>query len=282
MGKMRSKLVFAIAISIAGMLIAQMVLYTLHMVFHWDTRFNLIQVCHSFLRKWGMVSLSYALNALVLYTLLLAVLLVGRQIYLTVRFTRQFQRLADWSVTGRLCQRYKLRDNSLLVIAYPTPLAFTMGFLYPKIVLSDALLQLLDDNELDAVVFHERFHQKHRDPLKTFLLTVCAAVLWYVPILSWLRSHYQMLREVLADREAINRIGTAADLGSALLKLWKKSRQAALPFVHVSFADSIINYRIRHILNPSAELSFPLPVRQLLISFQVFVLLCFLFCMARL
>jgi Zn-dependent protease with chaperone function len=68
-----------------------------------------------------------------------------------------------------------------------------MGFLNPKIILSTGLFNLLDKNELEAAIYHELYHKKHRAPLKIFLLSLFAS------ILKWFHQKYKIIREVLAD-----------------------------------------------------------------------------------
>ncbi len=38
----------------------------------------------------------------------------------------------------------------------------------PKVVMSEGLLQTFSDEEIDAIIFHEEYHQKNWDPLKLF------------------------------------------------------------------------------------------------------------------
>lgn len=47
--------------------------------------------------------------------------------------------------------------------------AFTIGVTHPKIVVSEGVFQSFTEEEIDAIVLHEEYHQKSH-PLKLFLL----------------------------------------------------------------------------------------------------------------
>ncbi|UUZ82422.1 hypothetical protein LJK88_50060 [Paenibacillus sp. P26] len=51
-----------------------------------------------------------------------------------------------------------------------------------------------------------------------------------------------------------------------------------MPFPNVSFADTSINYRIRLILNPEAEIPLKLPLTPTMISIQALLFLGAMFC----
>ena len=282
MAKNQSKMIFIACTLIAGTILFQMGVYVLYMLMGWDLKFNLIQVCHSAVKSLGLSSAEYILDALVFYTVLLSIWKIGKQLFTARSMYKKLLLYKNEQLTWELNGRYNEGKGKFIVTSCSVPIAVTMGFVNPKIVLSTGLLDLLDENELEAVIYHELHHKQHRDPLKIFLLSLFASIMWYIPILKWFHQRYKIVKEVLADDYAINKLGSSRDLGSALLKMVKTGKQANMPFSYVSFADTSVNYRIKYILDPLTELPLKLPIMLTVTSIYVFFMLCILFILALL
>ncbi len=138
-------------------------------------------------------------------------------------------------------------------------------------------MQLLNEDEMEAVIYHELYHQNSRDPLKIFLISLISSTIWYIPILKWFHQKHKIVKELLADEYAMEKQGNPADLGSALLKMIKVGNQIKMPFSYVSFADTSVNYRIKYILDPLTEPSLKFPVKLTVMSLYIFFMLCGLF-----
>jgi len=270
----RSKLIFGSCVVIAGVIFFQMGMYALHVLLGWGLDYNVIQFCTSLVRKLGLASVGYVLDVLVFYTIFLSVWITAKQLFLSHKAYQRITVYRHEQLTIEINQQYAAGKHHITVMCHPEPIAFTMGFLKPKIILSTGLLQLLDKTELDAVILHELYHQKHGDPVKTFVLHLLATVMWYLPIINCLMQKYKMIRELLADQYAVNEQGTPTHVGSALLKLLKKGQATPLPFSHVSFADTSINYRIKQLLDPQTNIPLTFPLKQTVISLQMLLLLC--------
>jgi beta-lactamase regulating signal transducer with metallopeptidase domain len=277
MSKNRSRVIFIMCTCIAGTILFQMGMYVLYVLLGWDPKFNLIQVCHSVARSLGLSSVEYMLDALVFYTVFLSIWEIGKQLFAANKIDKRLAVYRHEQLTQEINRKYNEGNQDFTVISCLAPIAVTMGFLNPKIILSTGLFNLLDKNELEAAIYHELYHKKHRDPLKIFLLSLFASIMWYIPILKWFHQKYKIIREVLADHYAINRQGTPVDLGSALLKMLKTVNRANMPFSYVSFADTSVNYRIKYILDPQTEIPLKLPFMLTITSIYVFLMLCILF-----
>ncbi|MFM1651630.1 M56 family metallopeptidase [Brevibacillus sp. B_LB10_24] len=273
MWKSRSRLIFISCVLIAGTILLQMGMYALHILLGQEIAFNLIQVCQNGMHLLGLSSLGYVLDAFVFYTLLSAVWKTAEQMLATKKMYTKLQTCRHPALTDEINQKYGSNNRDFLVVSHPAPLAFTMGLFHPRIILSTGLFHALEREELEAVIYHELYHQRHGDPFKTFLLSLFASVLCYIPILKWLQQKYKIIREVLADSDAIVRMGTAVHLGSALVKLLKQGNPAQQPFAHVSFTEASINYRIKRILDPEAEFPLQLPPAPTMVSIYVLLLL---------
>lgn len=273
----RSKMLFFSSVFTAGVILSQMAMYLAHVLFGWRLSFNVFQLCGNWIRSSGFFFVEYVLDALVMSTFALFLWALAQQICGSYRAFRKIQACRNDPCTHEMNVRFAGGKQELIVVSHPQPIAFTAGFLRPTIVLSTGLLELLDDSELEAVVRHELFHKRSRDPLATFVTLICARALWYIPILKWCHHHYKISREILADHYAMRTMGSSVALGSALLKLLKKDRPDLMAFAHVSFADTSMNYRIRQILDPQAEIPFRIPLTPAVISLKVVVGLTALF-----
>jgi hypothetical protein len=104
------------------------------------------------------------------------------------------------------------------VVDSASPTAFCGGYLTPSIYLSRGALELLDANELRAVVAHERHHARRRDPLRLLVARALAAALFFIPLLRRMAERYEAIGELAADEAAVRDLERRGPLASALLK----------------------------------------------------------------
>jgi hypothetical protein len=97
--------------------------------------------------------------------------------------------------------------------------AVTVGLWRPRVLMSTAMVALLDDGELHAILTHERHHVMHRDPLKVWLAYTLTDALFFLPLARDLREAYMVRKELSADRDVIGSPRQKQDLARALLKL---------------------------------------------------------------
>ncbi|WP_042147181.1 M56 family metallopeptidase [Paucisalibacillus sp. EB02] len=277
MSKRQSSLLFILSLAISGTILFQMGLYVISIFAGWNVKFNLVTVCHSWLKELGLSSLEYVLDGLVIYTLLCMVWKIGSHWMQTIKMKRRFYFYKEKQLTIEMNQVFGSEKEEIIVISHPTPFAITMGFVCPKIIFTTGLINLLTDDELIAVLSHEKYHKANRDPFKVFLLSLSSSIIWYIPIQKWFHHKYSVIQEVLADEFAIKQQETSVNLGSALLKMLKIGKQEKMPFTYVSFADTSVNYRIEYILNPIKGVRLQIPIRIVILSLSIFSLICGLF-----
>jgi hypothetical protein len=104
------------------------------------------------------------------------------------------------------------------VVADRRPFSFCYWFRDPRICVSTALVRRLGTDELRAVLLHERYHLRHRDPLRLVIARYFAAGLYVVPVVEELASFYALQKEIAADDDAVRHVGVAP-LAAALYKL---------------------------------------------------------------
>lgn len=122
---------------------------------------------------------------------------------------RHLDRLA---IQGRLA----IAGARVLVFEGERPDAFCAGYLRPRIYVSRAVLELLEPEELEAVISHERHHRDRRDPLRLLVIRSLADALFFMPWLRRLGDRYAALAELAADEAAVRTKG-AGTLASAML-----------------------------------------------------------------
>jgi Zn-dependent protease with chaperone function len=132
------------------------------------------------------------------------------------------------------------------------PLAFTGGFLNPRVFLSTNLLDILDEKELRAVVLHESHHQKSHDPLKGLIVSFLSDFLFFLPVSRFLKKAYSLTAEITADAHSVGLNADPADLAGSLLKVQKLHAPAASWFFDPT------TERARHLLGQPSRIPLPL------------------------
>lgn len=87
------------------------------------------------------------------------------------------------------------------------PIAFCAGAVRPEIVVSEGLTERLDDDQLDAVLLHERHHMREREPMIRVASEAAAQVLFFCPLAKWWSRRRIELAELRADRAAVREVG---------------------------------------------------------------------------
>lgn len=147
--------------------------------------------------------------------------------------------------------------------------SFCYGFIKPRICLSLNLIRLLSEQELTAVMIHESYHLKHKDPLKIILSEVAASMFFFVPTLKDINNHYALSKEVAADHLAIQDKG-GQDILSALMKVLNFSAPSFLGVA--SFAnENSLEKRVEILTNPGGGLRIKISSIRLILSTVVFL-----------
>ncbi|HMH46450.1 MAG TPA: M56 family metallopeptidase, partial [Solirubrobacteraceae bacterium] len=130
---------------------------------------------------------------------------------------RQYR--AQRRVLSRLPVQYETayRGTPVTVFAHESPEAFCAGLLRPRVYLSSAALQTVQDRELSAVIEHETHHCHRRDPLRILTVQVLSDCLFFLPVMRHLRERYCTLAELAADEAAMTVGADRGSLAAALL-----------------------------------------------------------------
>jgi len=127
--------------------------------------------------------------------------------------------------TRRLVRRWTSEGRDLAGLSLPAtrfvhdfPVAGLSGLFRPRLLLADALLEALQEDELAAVIAHEHAHAAARDNLRQLLLRASVDVLAFTPAGAHLRADFEEAAESAADEKAGEDAAPLA-LARALLKV---------------------------------------------------------------
>jgi len=150
--------------------------------------------------------------------------------------------------------------------------SFCFGLFFPKICLSLKLVNILTRGELKAVLIHENYHLKNRDPLKILLSQVAASTFFFVPTLKDFQNYYTLSKELSADQLVV-KSRLLKDLKSALSKVLNNSN----PNINgiAAFADeSALEQRVAALTTPHYRPGVKISFLKLAIS-AVYLLIAF-------
>src|SRR5207248_11431481 len=138
-------------------------------------------------------------------------LAVARGVWVIARAHRRLRR--ELPVVGALPG-----EADVTVLAHDGVQAFCAGLLRPRVYVSAGALRELCDQELRAVLAHERMHRARRDPLRIVTARLLGNALFFAPAVRALARRYDALAELAADEHALAAVGGDASIvASAML-----------------------------------------------------------------
>jgi Zn-dependent protease with chaperone function len=181
---------------------------------------------------------------LVGFGLALGVRSIGRQILASRRLARRIQGLVLGlpDELALMATEVGLSGRVVLLDA-PERFSFAYGVLTPFVAVSRGLLQGVSDDELRAVLEHERYHVCNLDPLKILLVQALSATFFFLPALESLRARYLAGRELAADRWAVRACGRRP-LAGALLKVVRGPEWSELEGVAAIGGPDLLDVRV--------------------------------------
>jgi beta-lactamase regulating signal transducer with metallopeptidase domain len=136
------------------------------------------------------------------------------------------------------------------------PYAYCRGYVRPQIWVSSGAVATLRAAELEAVLHHEDFHRRARDPLRVLTGRVMAQFFFALPVVRQLAVRFEFAKELEADRAAVERQGTTRHLASALMALARYDVPFATSGVAVG-AWSMSHARVDQLCGSSSEELLP-------------------------
>jgi hypothetical protein len=145
----------------------------------------------------------------------------------------------------RMVEPLAIDGMRVILIEDDRPQAFCAGLLRPRVYVSTGALIALDDDELRAVLAHERHHQRRRDPLRLLLVRAIGDALFFMPVLRRLRQRYAILAELAADDAAVAAAGSRSALASALLTFGERPNSQVIVGIAPERVDHLLGERAR-------------------------------------
>lgn len=141
------------------------------------------------------------------------------------------------AAAGLLCVSPRL-SGRVIIVHDRSLVSYTMGFLRPRVVISDSLLETLDADEIQAVLSHEEGHLAGRDNLLMLVAQTLAHAFALVPGVRFSHARLRRALELAADSYARRETGDPLAVASSLQKFARRpalTRSVALG--GASFAD---------------------------------------------
>jgi beta-lactamase regulating signal transducer with metallopeptidase domain len=192
-----------------------------------------------------------ALTALLLFggATLLAWFL--RFVWIAASSARHLQGLSRQDLPVQLKEAVEqVGASAVRCLAANLPMAFCAGVLRPTIFVTSGLVDHLRDDELKAVLVHEDYHCRRRDPLRYALRHAAAEAFFYLPLLSWWDGYQRENAELRADLSALHSTGRRPLAGA----LWAVAGSSA--------PDGVAAFQGAAELRAAQVLGDPIPPRQ--------------------
>ncbi|QJD83085.1 M56 family metallopeptidase [Cohnella herbarum] len=279
--KKQTYVVLAVSVAIAMLVLSQMGMYVAHLLWGTSLHRNIFNFCIGLFHPDSLPFrvITILLNLLIVSTLGIGIFGGAHQFILLRRFRNKLSAITDSRLSEHITRKFN-RHSDLIVVKQERMLAFTVGFRQPRIVLSTALIDRLDEQELRAVIEHESFHQINRDTAKILLTRLISQALWFIPLARWSYLNYKIISELAADEYAIHRTGSELGLGSAILKLIRSGPNLNATPELANFSDGSINYRLQELVNPVRTLPVKLDATSIVTSAYMLVLIMFMMLLA--
>lgn len=170
-----------------------------------------------------------------------------------------------------LAERCRVGRRLVLVPA-DDAFSFAYGLGAPAVAISTGLVDAFSDEEIVAVLEHERYHVRARDPLKVVTARTLTATFFYLPVLRPLLERYRASREIAADRAAVATAGRRA-LAGALYRSVAGPTWADVGGAAALGGTDLLEDRVRHLETGDEPAPSPLPVLTIAATFTVIALL---------
>lgn len=179
---------------------------------------------------------------------------VGQQVRRTRQLADLFYPLRERPPTRliALLETDGLGADDLVYLDLARPYAFCLGWWRPHIWLTAGLVRLLsDDEELAAVVAHEAYHRRQRDPLRLVISRALKTAFFFLPLLGDLAQAVELQQEVAADQFAVARLGDDLPLLCALQKLLTCEIKGTMLASGAYTPFNVTEARLRRLVHPS-------------------------------
>jgi len=176
----------------------------------------------------------------------------------------------------RAAVRVGIDDHIRLVVSAEF-FAFCFGLFRPTVCISTTAARELPAKELEAVLRHESWHARRRDPLKLLLANALGSALFFLPVVRDFAQHYALTKELRADNAAVEAMDDTHPLAAALYRA--ATRTTALPLRAAVGAFNSTDTRVDQLLGEGPP-SFRAQPRDMILTSVALLSLSLLLCMS--
>lgn len=135
-------------------------------------------------------------------------------------------------------------EKRVLYVASDEILLACIGFLHPMIVVSDQVLKILDAQELEITLLHEKQHLHNHDSFKFGFMNIFYHVLIFVPGWKYLITQFSIFTEFAADSYVLSHMISPKRLAQSIVKVMSHQYQISLASPY-SFIGFVAEYELR-------------------------------------
>ena len=192
----------------------------------------------------AIVVLSVLIIAFIVYAIFKLVKLVLQ----TRKFSDQYLANAKSKHSAKLRQiifDLGLEKNSIIEIEDSRPVVFCFGLWKTMVCISSGLINLLEKDELKAVLLHEDSHLVAKEPLRLFIIKFFFSIFFFLPGIKTYLNKYITYSELAADERATNNFTDKSKLTKAIFKITQEEERNMLRSgLALSFFTSTIDERV--------------------------------------
>ncbi len=163
--------------------------------------------------------------------------------------------------------------RAVRVVRYDPPLAYSIGLVRRRVVISDSLSWLLREDERRAVIGHELAHVEGWHTLLLFGGRVIARAYGFLPPVRRATSHLLLGLEVAADEAAVRASGDPLVVARALTAMAKSMNPTPTATLALAAADTELALRVRRLTVDRASHGSPVFTAVALLTVIILVLL---------
>lgn len=202
-----------------------------------------------------LIQIPYPVKSTVIIVLLIALALGSLSFFIQMVKTKRLvksllrKRAALPQGVTEITNSLDLKEK-IHVIEDTNCFSFCAGILYPRILITTALITTLTNKEIESVLLHEKAHIQNHDPLKMLFGKTVSWLFFFLPIFSELNKNMQATSEILADSFVTSFQKDDTYLRSALKKILTTPQMSFALTPAIANPD-YLEIRIDRLINPT-------------------------------
>ncbi len=198
------------------------------------------------------------IGLILFYVSALFVFRLFREFYMVSNFAKNKVTLTPRVLT--IIAKFNINKSSICLFMNENIYAFCFGVIKSKIYISTALVNNLEQDELEAVLLHEFYHLNQRHSTVLTFSKFVSSLFPFFPLLSEIHTLIKENQEISADNFAVIKLQSSRPLVSVLKKLVSNKYENGWLFVAPLYEEMTIENRVKSLRNiKTAYPRFSLP-----------------------